>query len=292
MPSIQIDSWQMLPSNGGGSLVVDGERMAVSSSARLTVWHGGTRLATAEAPSPAPGIPRLVGERVYWGPGMLDLASGNYTRIEAAAPRVRPGAMERPSLYAWSPQGEWLLASFSAGDPLRPNAVRLFNGRTGAAVATLWEGTGLPPQSAWLGERAAVLGFSPPQVFDYSGKRLAAIELGAATIGSVEATAREHRLMVLEVNRSIAWIDTGTWTILDRWPGPWLHGAVSPDGRFVVVLEPWGKLHFACLEEDRFKPAGRVAADPNAVALALAPNAIATVGGGEVRRANLTVDCA
>ena len=71
---------------------------------------------------------------------------------------------------------------------------------------------------------------------------------------------------------------------------PWLHAAVSPNGRFVVALEAWGKLHFACIENDAFRPDGRAECDAKAVYLALTSNQIGTVGGGEVHLAGLTVN--
>lgn len=292
MPSIQITSWEMLPSEGGGSLTIAGDRMAVGGSARLSVWQGDTRIASVDAPSPAPGTPRFVGNRVYWGPGVVDLPSGKYTLFVGAQPAIRPERGERPQVYTWSPQGDRLLGSFSTGDPICPVRVTLFNGQTGTAVATLWEGSGLPPQAAWLGTDAVVVGFGDPRVFDHTGKYLGDIALGGATIAAIEATTDERRLIAIDLNRTIAWIDSETWTVLDRWSGPWLHGTVSPDGRFVAVLEPWGKLHFACLEGDRFKPIGQAPCDPNAVALALTLSEIATVGSGEVRWASLRIDCA
>ncbi|HEY0006845.1 MAG TPA: hypothetical protein VGB17_18845 [Pyrinomonadaceae bacterium] len=292
MSSLEIKSWQVFPSEGGEALAFDGERMAVGGQARLSVWEGQRRLASMDAPTPAPGRPRFAGERVCWGPGIFDLASGSYTLVQEALPRVQPGRGERPHVYAWSPRGERLLGSFSTGDSLCPVRVRMFGVQSGNAAATLWEGSGLPPSAAWLGESAAVIGFGDPKVFDDEGKHLADIPLGGGTIASIEATHDEHRLIIVDLNRSLALIETESWTVLDSWSGPWLHGAVSSDGRFVAVLEHWGKLHFACLEGDRFKPVGEAAADSRAVALALATGEIATVGGGEVRRAGLKVDCA
>lgn len=60
----------------------------------------------------------------------------------------------------------------------------------------------------------------------------------------------------------------------------------------MAALEAWGKLHFACLENDRFQPAVQTIADPQAVALALTETRIATVGGGEFHQANLLLSCA
>lgn len=290
MPLIQIGSWQTLPSAGGSVIAFAGERMAVAGSARLAVWRGNALLAAADAWFPAPGAPRFAGQRVYWGAGFLDLGSGQYIRVPAAEPAVRPGAGERPQVYAWSPQGDRMVGSFSTGDPRQPVRVTLFSGQTGSEDVALFEGGGLPPSAAWFGERAVVVGFSDPRVFDRSGTPVARIALGGGTIASIDATAREERVIVVDLNRAIYWIDPATWTVLDRWPGPWMHGAVSEDCRLIAGLEPWGKLHFASMEEDRFRPMGQAAVDDRAVAVALNPGEIATVGGGEARRASLRID--
>lgn len=290
MALIQIGPWQTLPAEGGSAIAFAGERMAVAGAARLTVWRDTTLLAAAEAFFPAPGTPRMSGQRVYWGAGFLDLGSGEYTRIAAAEPVARPGAGERPHVYAWSPRGDRVVGSFSTGDPRQPVRVTLFNGETGRAEATLFAGTGLPPCAAWLGERAAVVGFSDPQVFDHSGTPVSRIAIGGGTIIAIDATGSEERVIAVDLNRAIYWIDSATWTVLDRWPGPWMHGAVSPDGRLIAALEPWGKLHFASIEEDRFKPADGFAVDDRAVAVALDADKLAIVGGGEVRVASLGVD--
>lgn len=289
--SVQTGPWRELPSEGGGSLAFAGARMAVGGAARLTVWEGDTRLAVADAPWPAPGTPRFAGERVHWGPGFLDLASGRYTTLEGALPAVWPGSGERAQVHAWSPRGDRLVAAFGSADPVHPVRVSLFDGE-GGLVAVLREGSGSPPQAAWVGEHAAVVGLGDPLVFGRSGSRVAEVPLGGGTVTTLAATADERRLLAVDLNRAAAWIDTETWTVLDRWPGPWLHGAVSPDGRVVAVLEPWGKLHFACIQGDRFRPAGEAPCDPGAIAIALPPGEIATVGGGLARRAALRIDCA
>jgi hypothetical protein len=143
----------------------------------------------------------------------------------------------------------------------------------------------------WLGEGEVVIGLGSPLVLNYLGDHIAEIPLGGAMIASLAASVPERRLLITDLNRTLAWVATETWTILDRWPGPWFYAAISPDARFAVALEPWGKLHFASLETDRFEPLGIETAHPGAISLAVSSNAIATVGGGEVRWARLHVNC-
>jgi len=221
---------------------------------------------------------------------VLELATGNYEAIQSALPARYPGGGERAQAYAWSPHGERLLASFSTGKSSHPTRVTLLDGMSGRVLAELFHGSSSAPQAAWLGARALVAGFENPRVYDHTGTPLAELGLGAAVVVSIAATDDERRLLAVDLNRGIAWIDTDTWTILDRWPGPWLHAAVSPDGRLVAAIEPWGKLHFSRMDGDRFNPIGVGRASPEAVALALRADEIATVGGGEVNIARLSVN--
>ena len=129
------------------------------------------------------------------------------------------------------------------------------------------------------------------RVYDRAGGRLATIEFGGSTVVAIAATHSEDRMIAVELNRAIVLIDVRTWTILDRWTGQWQDAAVSPDGSFVVGLEPWGRLHCACIRDDRFAPLGEVAMDIKAAAVALGEDDIAVVGGGEVHRATLSINC-
>jgi hypothetical protein len=257
--------------------------MAVASSARLRVWHGDSPGEIVQAPCPAPGIARFGGQKVYWGPGILDLASGEFRVIEDAKPEIWPGGGERPFVYAWSPAGDRLLASFSTANANHPSRTALFNGETGTLIATLPNGTGLPPQAAWLGRHAAVVGFNHPRVFDLAGRQIAVIAVEAGNVSNIAAPENESRLILLDLNRNICVVDTASWAILDTWRGPWMYAAVSPDGKVVAALEAWEKIHFARLQDDRVHPSSVVPIDPSAVAIALADDQIAAVGGGELR---------
>jgi hypothetical protein len=288
MPNIEIGDWQILPSEGGTRVVFGSEYMAVSGRSRLCVWRGKSRVITLDARYPSPGLPRFVGAAVHWGPAMIDLNSGTHTWIEAAIPAVLPSDVDVPHVYEWSPNGDWLLGGFSLH---RSHAVlvQLFQASTGKTIK-LWEGSGLAPEAAWLGDSAIVVESENPRVFDYSGNRRAEIVLHGGTLPAMSAARDERRLLITLLNRSLAWIDTTTWTTLDYWPGPWFYGAVSPDARFAVALEFGGKLQFAALKADRFEPVGMASAHDGAISLAVSSNAIATVGAGEVRWARLQVD--
>ena len=289
MSSVHLGAWRTFPSNGGSTLVFDGKRLAVAGEARLSIWLSDTLIAAAEASAPAPGAPRFVGERVYWGPGYLDLGTGNYSAFEEATPDVAPDGGERPAAYAWSASGDLLVGSFHTGNSNAPTRVALYRGDTSRPLAILHDGAGIPPQSAWVGERALVVGFDPPRVYDRAGKQIATIALDGAVVSALAATRDERRVLAVAQNRAVAWIDAENWTVRDRWHGPWLDAAVSPNGRVVAALQPWGRLHLARIEADRLHPLGTFPAAETAVAVALSDAELATVGGGEFQRAVLTI---
>jgi len=152
----------------------------------------------------------------------------------------------------------------------------------------------LPPEAAWVGRQSVVVGFRDPRVFDAtSGVERGRVVLGGNTIARIDADDDEDRMVAVDINRSIAWIDPETWLVLDRWDGRWQDVAIAPDGRFVAALDFAGTLHFAGLEDGRFRPIGEIseaAALPYASSVEIAPGAIGLAGGGGAARATLAVD--
>ena len=289
-PAVSIGPWETVDAEGGGSVAVDVRRLAVASEAHLAVWLGGQRLGTAEAPWPAPGKPRFVQDSVLWGPGVLDLRSGRYSALATAGPASWPGGAERPQVHAWSALGERLLVSYSTGDPARPTRVDLLDGRDGRTIATHWSASALAPEAAWVGRDVAVVGFRDLEVLDAaSGAVRGRVKLGAGAVMSLDADAEERRLVAVDLNRAVFWIDLPELRIVDRWAGRWQDAAVAPDGRLAVALDLAGRLHFAGLELRRFWPLGE--ADNIVVpgSVALGQDVIAVVGGGVAARAGLTI---
>jgi len=64
MSVIQIEPWRTLASEGGSLLAFSGKRLAIAGEARLRVLQGNETLASVDAPSPAPGMPRFDGSKV------------------------------------------------------------------------------------------------------------------------------------------------------------------------------------------------------------------------------------
>jgi hypothetical protein len=195
-------------------------------------------------------------------------------------------------VHAWSAQGDRLLVSYSTGNSARPTRVALFDAMTGHAVATLWHGIELPPQAAWVGRQAAVVGFRDLHVFDTSsGAERGIVALDAGTITRLDADTAERRLVAVDLNRSIIWIDPHSWLVVDSWNGRWQDAAIAPDGRFIAALDLSGRLHFACLADGCFRPIGEASGTRYAGSVALTQNAIGLVGDGLAARTTLAVEC-
>ncbi len=289
-PAVRIGPWEAVAAEGGGTVSLDGDRLAVASQAHMVVWLGRRRLGAAEAPWPAPGRPRFLGSRVLWGPGVLDLASGNYAPLAAARPEIWPGGGERPHVHAWSALGDRLLVSYSTHDPARPARIVLFDGVSGRTVLTRWHSDALPPEAAWVGRDVAAVGFRDLELLDAAtGAERGRVALGAGTVTCLDADAEERLLVAVDLNRAIFSIDLQAGQIVDRWEGRWLDAAVAPDGHLVVALDLAGGLHFASLAAGRFRLLGEAAAaQPGSVALDR--GVLAVAGGGIAARATLAID--
>jgi hypothetical protein len=289
-PAVRLGSWELTDAEGGGSVAVDARLLAVASQAHLAVWAGGQRLAAADAPWPAPGKPRFARDRVFWGPGVLDLRSGRYS-VLAPGPASWPGGAERPQVHAWSATGERLLVSYATGDPARPTRVDLLAGADGATIAARWSASALAPEAAWVGQDVAVAGFADLEVIDAaSGAVRGQVGLGAGSVISLDADAAERRLVAVDLNRAVFLIDLYELRIVDRWAGRWLDAALTPDGQLAVALDLAGRLHFADIASHRFRPLGEADNVVAPGAVTLGPGVLAVAGGGVAARAGLAIE--
>jgi len=293
MGTIKIGPRKLIgPCEGGGVIALAGELTAIAGASHLVVWSRNRRIGGADAQWPAPGVPRILNDRVLWGPGVLDLRTGSYEVIEASRPEIRPGGGERPCVYAWSTDGTRMVATYATGESDRPTRINLFDSTLGQAIATLWHGNELPPQAAWVGRHLAVLGFCDPRVFDVTnGTSHGAVAVDAGTIVRFDSDFEELRLIAVDLNRSVISIDQREWTVVDRWEGQWYDAVISPDGRFVAALDSSGKLHFACLVQGHFCPIEKASDGARADSIALTNDSIGIVTGGFAMRLSLDVDC-
>jgi hypothetical protein len=136
-----------------------------------------------------------------------------------------------------------------------------------------------------------VAGFNNPRAFDSNGKLLADIALAGGTVASLDASGDERRLLALDLNRSLAWIDTETWTIIDRWEGPWLCASLSKSAPIAAAVSFDGKLLFACLHDDRFQMIGESTIEGGVNAIALNGDAIALARADDVQLGRVSLGC-
>jgi hypothetical protein len=259
-----IGGWRPVPVGDGTALADDGERLAVASMARIEVREGPTGVAAVDAPWPAPGVPRFDGDRVLWGPGVLDLATGAYRPVAAAAPRMWPGGGERPSVYAWSAGGTRLVAGFDR------RAVVL--SADGEPLESLPLPHGLAPAAAFAGRDRALVDLTP------FGSDL-------MPVVALSADADERYLCAVALNQAVVSVDLAAGVVADTWPGTWAGVAVAPDGARVAVLSSTGAVALADLAGGRFAPRAEIhppdgSGPPRAVAFD--GSVLAVCGGGMV----------
>jgi hypothetical protein len=291
---IELGPWSLVgPTEGGATIAIDGDRTAVAGPGHVVVWSGNRRLWRVDAPCPAPGAPRFRDGKLLWGPGVVDLETGNYELIDEAIPQMRPGGGERPHVFSWSTDGAYLVAAYGAGGPHRPTRVTLFDAILKKPVADLSHGAELPPQAVWAGRSLVIVGFREPKVFDLvTGTAQDTLDLDAGTITRLVADREERCLLAVDLNRSIAWIDLAQRRVVDRWEGSWQDAALSSDGVFLAALDMNGRIHLACLTAEGFSPIGALDERVRADSIALDDKVIAIAAGGMAARAPLHVDCA
>lgn len=299
--ALTLGAWRALPGGWAATLAVDGERTAAAAAGRITVWEGEREIAEATTATRV-GRPRFAGERVLWGAGALDLASGRYRAVEGIGAALVEGTGETPGLpdwplpqgrgyvptaYAWSPDGEMLVASASWGGPPGPPAARVvLVTAAGEHRATLWQASDLAPTAAWVGHSALVVGCRQPRVFDLQGQELATLE-GVTPPVRIEASADESRLLVVEHGRLALW-RTADWSELVTHQGAWLDASLSPDGRLLAAVDFEGRLRIAAVAE-QWRELTRPALPAAITGLALGEERLAATfaDGDALRRARI-----
>ena len=264
-----ISGWRPLPAADGDALALDGMLLAVASAAHLEIMEGPTVVASVDPPWPAPGVPRFRGNRVLWGPGVLDLTSGRYKPMAAAAPVSWPGGGEHPSVYAWSSDGSRLVAGFDA------RTVLLSSG--GDLLGPVPTPSGLAPTAAFAGRKRALVD-------------LAGFGRDLMPIVSLSADDAERHLLAVALNQSAVSVDLDGGLVLDEWTGPWTGVAVAPDGASVAVLASTGVVIVADLVDGRFGQTTEIAVPTGsrpARAIAFDGSLLGVCGGGVVAVAEM-----
>ena len=107
--SMTFGDWVPLAGGYGTALAVDGDVTAAAQLGRITVWAGGELALRREAPAPAPGRPRVAGDRVLWGELALGLnGAEEHVRMQATLhPARRPATAPPPTPGRRTASGSW-----------------------------------------------------------------------------------------------------------------------------------------------------------------------------------------
>ncbi|HMO47509.1 MAG TPA: hypothetical protein PKB14_15940 [Rubrivivax sp.] len=268
MSELQLGPWHALPAGGGQALAIDGATLAAASPTHLVAWRDGREIASHAAARRIAGWPRIAGERVLWGDGMLDLADGRWLPArgaEALFEATTPLGTEYATAWAWSPDAQALGCCIAGGRDAGARFV-LLDTASGAA-RTLWRSTDLAPQAAWLGRSGIVLGSRQPQRWGRDGSPAAALGTGPALPAlRIESSAGETRLLIADPLGLAVWALPEAERILDC-RGHWIDATLTPDGQALFAVDAAGTLQ-GCTLQPGHAPRPLTGGPPGIAALA------------------------
>lgn len=256
--SIEIGTWACIEGGFGTRLVLEDGMTLGATPDHLLLWMGQTLTHTLHPSYPQYGYPRMKGQMVFWGNGVLNLNSKKYTELpetkssivagtDASVIPSPRGGRYQPAFFAWSADGKIVVvtASWVGGTSSYPARALLLNDQ-GQFQTVLWEATDLVPEAAWIGKQWLILGTRKPLIFDRKGKFIAELESGTPAL-RIEASKQEDYLLLVQTGRLTVW-DTNTWNKIGDQPGNWLDAAISPSGHSIVAVDFDGNLHIMKME--------------------------------------------
>jgi hypothetical protein len=251
--NLQFGPWQMLAGAGGNRLAIAGERVAAADAASLVAWRDGREAGLHQARRRIVGWPRIVGERVCWGDGVLDLQTGGWSvaaGVDALFEPPSPQGHEAATAWAWSADGRWLGCCLAGGRADPAARFVLLDAARGTA-RTLWRSTDVAPQAAWIGGSQLVLGSRQPPWLAFDGTPLGPLATAAHALPAsrLEAAADESRLLAVCPDALRVWVLPQTAPLLDH-AGDWIDGTLAPDGRALFALDAAGQLHAGLAQAD------------------------------------------
>lgn len=268
MSALQLGPWRALPAGGGQVLAIAGATLAAATPKHLVAWRDGREIASHAAARRIAGRPRIAGERVLWGDGMLDLAGGRWLPArgaEALFEAAAPMGGEYATAWAWPPDAQALGCCIAGGRDAAARFV-LLDTASGAA-RTLWRSSDLAPQAAWIGRSHIVLGSRQPQLWWRDGSPAAALGDGPALPAlRIEASADEKRLLVADPSGLAVWALPEAERVLDC-RGDWLDATLTPDGQALFAVDAAGALQGCTLQPGQ-APQPLAGAPPGITALA------------------------
>jgi hypothetical protein len=244
-----MEEWKILKDGSGNRLAINDTYAVAAEPLCITVWKEGELYCRQQVTFPQPGFPRLSDNKIYWGPGMLDLEKRIYVPVVKALAVLktemvqlgRPSDTYRPVEYAWAPDGSTMAVSLQwSGKPGPPPAKVLLLSTGGELEARLWEDSDVPVTALCVSEKWVIAGTRQLRIFE---KHRPAPKMLAAAVPAVriEVTKDERRMMRLQYDHIALW-DLSEPTLLHRWDGNWLDAAITPDGDRIVAVDSNGKL--------------------------------------------------
>ncbi|MFX1708671.1 hypothetical protein PV783_32200 [Chitinophaga sp. CC14] len=244
-----MKNWKTLAGNGGNKLVLKNNYIIAASLHQVTVWKEDKPLLQHHTDTQQPGFPTLIGDQLYWGTGVLDLAAnvrheipGMQEAIRTAGGQYRAshGNEYTPSVFAWAPDGSAVAVSVQwTGNPGPPPAKVLLLDKEGRLLQTLWEESNLPVAALYISDKWILAGTPQFRVFDKETFTATIIPEQLPAV-RIEMTADEKQLLLLQHDHIGLW-DTSTGKEMNRWKGNWNDATITPDGKYIVAVDFEGK---------------------------------------------------
>jgi hypothetical protein len=231
-----MTGWSVLPDGVGTVLAVSGERVVAAESGRLRAWQGDRVQWVAQVPEPNPARPRLLPDRVLWGPYSIAWSDGAVTPLPAA----RPPAGYRQTAHAWSADGATAVLAGGLQDrssSAPPAAAWLAE----ADRVELWSAADLPPVAVAVWSDAVLVGHRSPQPQQLDGRPGPLLDAAAAVVPA-QRIDRGGDVLLLVTPGELAVFALSSGALIGAAPGWWVDGCVTPDGRTVIGVAGGGEL--------------------------------------------------
>ena len=262
MPSLEFGSWQALPDGAGDALAAAGSLSASASGTRVVVWDRDRVISSVAITGSPAGVPRFVAGTLHFGPGWVE--SGRWTVLPPPPPTVYGGVRSS----AWSRDGHRV--ALVVDGPWTPanggSSPLLVERRTDGSERVITSDCGVA--AVWMSDRAIVGIGRDLRVWNTAGDYV----VGPAHEGGVAAvsgTRDETWLFTVGTDGTALLWNTETFAPPVVWPGVWVGGAISPDGRWIIGIDVGGELHTAWRDAGALVPAGPVPALGRARAVVL-----------------------
>jgi hypothetical protein len=208
----------------------------------------------------APGWPVIGEHAVHWGPGRLDLASGEFAAADGLLALCDHGRRV-PQAWAWRDDGERVLVCLAGGGPGRGGRTQaVLADAAGHAVAGLRDDPEAAAPAACLGRSVAVVGSARASLHAPDGRLL--LRLDNPTPALRLLLCADESMLLLVENGRLSLHGVAGGELRARWEGAWIDAAASPDGRRLLALDLQGRLAVLDARDAGAPPLALPADDP------------------------------